>query len=183
MQLRQELYDSDLLLLLDEPSANLDFEATMALRNMILSWRSKGKTIIAAEHRIAYLWDLIDRAVIMENGRISRQFTRDELFVLTPEELAQMGLRTNIMEAPEKSMLPVYQENDEPMILHDFNFSYRGRKQRLAIACALASGREILLLDEPTSGLDHGHMKETADLLKKLRDMGRPFLSLHMTRN
>ena len=272
------------LILLDEPSANLDFEATMALRNMILSWRSKGKTIIAAEHRIAY-------------GRIARQFTRNELSVLTPEDLAQMGLRTNIMEAPEKSLLPVYQENDEPMILHDFNFSYRGRKQpvlqiphlrlaaheitavtgnnglgkttflsclcglekrfrgtleykgrnysnrdrqklcylvmqdtgnqlftesvleevlislpkntenaegraaellrrldlgeypdrhpqslsggqkqRLAIACALASGREILLLDEPTSGLDYGHMKETADMLKKLRDMGTTVL-------
>ena len=285
------------LILLDEPSANLDFEATMALRNMILSWRSKGKTIIAAEHRIAYLWDLIDRAVILENGRIARQFTRNELSVLTPEDLAQMGLRTNIMEAPEKSLLPVYQENDEPMILHDFNFSYRGRKQpvlqiphlrlaaheitavtgnnglgkttflsclcglekrfrgtleykgrnysnrdrqklcylvmqdtgnqlftesvleevlislpkntenaegraaellrrldlgeypdrhpqslsggqkqRLAIACALASGREILLLDEPTSGLDYGHMKETADMLKKLRDMGTTVL-------
>ena len=51
-----------------------------------------------------------------------------------------------------------------------------GQKQRLAIACALASGREILLLDEPTSGLDHGHMKETADLLKKLRDMGTTIL-------
>ena len=51
-----------------------------------------------------------------------------------------------------------------------------GQKQRLAIACALASGREILLLDEPTSGLDYGHMKETADMLKKLRDMGTTVL-------
>ena len=51
-----------------------------------------------------------------------------------------------------------------------------GQKQRLAIVCALASGREILLLDEPTSGLDHGHMIETADMLKKLRDMGTTIL-------
>ena len=51
-----------------------------------------------------------------------------------------------------------------------------GQKQRLAIACALASGREILLLDEPTSGLDYRHMKETADLLKKLKEMGTTIL-------
>ena len=51
-----------------------------------------------------------------------------------------------------------------------------GQKQRLAIACVLASGREILLLDEPTSGLDHGHMIETAEMLKKLRDMGATIL-------
>ncbi len=49
------------IILLDEPSANLDYEATLALRDLILEWRRQGKTIIAAEHRIAYLWDLIDR--------------------------------------------------------------------------------------------------------------------------
>ena len=47
------------LILLDEPSANLDYEATMALRELIKCWQSQGKTIIAAEHRIAYLWDLM----------------------------------------------------------------------------------------------------------------------------
>ena len=51
-----------------------------------------------------------------------------------------------------------------------------GQKQRLAIACALASGRKILLFDEPTSGLDHGHMKETAALFDKLRNMGTTLL-------
>ena len=51
-----------------------------------------------------------------------------------------------------------------------------GQKQRLAIACALASGRKILLFDEPTSGLDHGHMKETAALFEKLRNMGTTLL-------
>ena len=47
-----------------------------------------------------------------------------------------------------------------------------GQKQRLAVASALASGRPILLLDEPTSGLDLGHMKETAALLRQVKDRG-----------
>lgn len=46
------------IILLDEPSANLDYSATLDLREMIRLWRARGKTIIAAEHRIAYLWDL-----------------------------------------------------------------------------------------------------------------------------
>ena len=38
-----------------------------------------------------------------------------------------------------------------------------GQKQRLSVACALLSGREILIFDEPTSGLDGYH----ADILAK----------------
>lgn len=43
-----------------------------------------------------------------------------------------------------------------------------GEKQRLAIACSLASGQSIPLLDEPASGLDYAHMMETAAFLKQL---------------
>ena len=117
------------LILLDEPSANLDYKGTLALRDMICSWRSRGKTIIAAEHRIAYLWDLIDRAVILENGRITRQLDRDEMAALSPEEPARMGLRSHIMESPEESGLPAFSEDDEPLTLRDFNFSYQGSRQ------------------------------------------------------
>ena len=61
------------IILLDEPSANLDYSATLDLREMIRLWRARGKTIIAAEHRIAYLWDLIDRAVILRDGIIVKE--------------------------------------------------------------------------------------------------------------
>lgn len=43
------------------------------------------------------------------------------------------------------------------------------QKQRLAVASAIASGREILFFDEPTSGLDLYHMKEVAEVLKFLK--------------
>ena len=45
------------IILLDEPSANLDYEATLALRDLIIQWRGQGKTILATEHRLAYLWE------------------------------------------------------------------------------------------------------------------------------
>lgn len=48
-----------------------------------------------------------------------------------------------------------------------------GQKQRLAIAAALASGRETVVLDEPTSGLDLAHMEQVADALRHLAGAGR----------
>ena len=51
-----------------------------------------------------------------------------------------------------------------------------GQKQRVAIATALVSQRKILVLDEPTSGLDLQHMKEVANELIILQEMGKTAL-------
>ena len=114
------------IILLDEPSANLDFEATLALRELIRLWRRQGKTIIAAEHRIAYLWDLIDRAVILRDGRTIRELSGKEKDTLTGETLAVMGLRSTMQEAPDQIQLPTIKEGDREIILRDFRFTYPG---------------------------------------------------------
>lgn len=44
-----------------------------------------------------------------------------------------------------------------------------GQKQRVAIASALLSGKEIIIFDEPTSGLDYLHMQRFGKLLNKLK--------------
>ena len=46
-------------------------------------------------------------------------------------------------------------------------------KQRPAIACAIFSGRRILILDEPTSGLDGRNMCLIAEKLKSEARHGR----------
>lgn len=48
-----------------------------------------------------------------------------------------------------------------------------GQRQRVAIASAIASHKEIIVFDEPTSGLDYRHMKEVANSIQKLADMGK----------
>ena len=55
-----------------------------------------------------------------------------------------------------------------------------GQKQRVAIASAIAAQAQILLFDEPTSGLDYRHMREVAELLKRLAAEGKTiFVSTH----
>ena len=117
------------IILLDEPSANLDYEATLALRDLILEWRRQDKTIIAAEHRIAYLWDLIDRAVILRNGRIICELRGDEISTLTQNDLIEMGLRSTIRESPSGISLPLYLEGDEPLMIKNFRLTYSGAKE------------------------------------------------------
>lgn len=62
------------VIILDEPSANLDQEATAQLSEMIVRWKAQGKTIIISEHRLHYLKMLADRFVLMEEGTIKHIF-------------------------------------------------------------------------------------------------------------
>ena len=104
------------------------------------------------------------------------QDTGNQLFTESVLEEVLISLPKNTENAEERAAELLGQlDLGEYLDRHPQSLS-GGQKQRLAIACALASGREILLLDEPTSGLDYRHMKETADMLKKLRDMGTTIL-------
>ncbi|MCG8499991.1 MAG: ABC transporter ATP-binding protein [Firmicutes bacterium] len=79
---------------LDEPTANLDEGAIEVLREQIAKIKEEGKTVLIAEHRIYFLMDLIDRAVLMEKGEIVRIFTREAFLTLSEDERIKMGLRT-----------------------------------------------------------------------------------------
>lgn len=55
-----------------------------------------------------------------------------------------------------------------------------GEKQRVAIASAIASEKDIIILDEPTSGLDYNNMKEVANQINNLKVNGKTiFLITH----
>ncbi|MDO5716673.1 MAG: ABC transporter ATP-binding protein [Tissierellia bacterium] len=72
------VYDTEIILL-DEPSASLDYFATLELKDTLKKLKAMGKTIIVAEHRLFYLKELWDRLVIMENQTIGHILTREEL--------------------------------------------------------------------------------------------------------
>ena len=88
------------ILLLDEPTANLDYNSTMQLRQIIELWKGMGKTIIVAEHRIGWIWDLLDRTVIMKDGSIIECLDRASMNKMTDEKMAEKGLRSIKMEDP-----------------------------------------------------------------------------------
>ena len=84
------------IILLDEPSANLDLQTIDELAELLKKWKNEGKTIIVAEHRISYLWGLADRTVILNEGKIVRELSRAQMDKISEEELHGLGLRTNV---------------------------------------------------------------------------------------
>ena len=283
------------IMVLDEPSSNLDSSAIEKLKTILSDWKSQGKTIIIAEHRLYFLRELADRMLILDNGKIVKELRSDEIRALTFADTERMGIRplslTDVTYTRERRSRP-----DETLTLENFFFTYKdgkhginipklelparsaiaiighngagkstlarnicglekkckgtltlggktfkakerlkicymimqdvnhqlftesvrdevmlsitdkqitdtekthrsdeilaqldlseysdkhpmalsgGQKQRTAIASGIASSKPILIFDEPTSGLDLAHMKQVAEEILKLRDMGK----------
>lgn len=81
------------LVILDEPSANLDLVSTESLKEQIKHIKQQGKTIIIAEHRVYYLMDSVDRFIYMEDGQIVKELTALEMAQLSNAQRAKMGIR------------------------------------------------------------------------------------------
>ena len=56
------------VLVMDEPSSNLDAASILDLRKILAFWKSQGKTIIVSEHRLYYLRGLADRFIYLAEG-------------------------------------------------------------------------------------------------------------------
>jgi len=60
------------ILILDEPTANLDPLSALEILNLLLNLKEKlGITVVLVEHRLSMIVDKVDRIVVMREGRIA----------------------------------------------------------------------------------------------------------------
>lgn len=84
------------IIVLDEPSSNLDEENIKVIKEMLVQLKDKGKTLIISEHRIFYLMDIIDRIFLIKDGKIQREYTKIDFMKLSTKKLNELGLRDKI---------------------------------------------------------------------------------------
>lgn len=110
------------IMVLDEPTSNLDLNAIEELKETVLKWKKSGKTIVIAEHRLYWLRELCDRVICMQDGKIAFDMSMEDFAAFTEEKRAEYGLRPLFRE---KEIRPVgdFRETDF-MILRNFKFSY-----------------------------------------------------------
>ena len=115
------------IIVLDEPTSNLDVFAIEDIRILIENWKKQGKTVIIAEHRLYFLKGVADRILYMNKGCLEKTYTASEFEALSQEETENMGLRTLSFQrliANTNSL----QKNNSEVIFTDFYHRYKRSK-------------------------------------------------------
>lgn len=89
----QAMAASTPVLLLDEPTSNLSPAAIREFTRILEGMKASGMTIVIAEHRLHFLRELVDEALLIEGGRIVRRWSGEEFRLLRDEDRVRFGLR------------------------------------------------------------------------------------------
>nr|WP_226847365.1 energy-coupling factor ABC transporter ATP-binding protein [Bifidobacterium lemurum] len=81
------------VVVLDEPTSNLDASAIDDMRHAIERMKTDGLTVIVAEHRLAWLTGVADRYVVFEHGHVTHDLPASEFLALPQERIRALGLR------------------------------------------------------------------------------------------
>ncbi len=144
------------ILLMDEPSANLDYQSIQLLRETIAVLKSRGYTLLIAEHRLYYLNDLIDRLLIMADGTIRQTCSRKQLKSLGDSMLHAQGIRgINLFQhgAPLISLNKKRDQGTVLLSLQNISFGYDRKKKILHdISLDIRNGDQVALLGKNGCG-------------------------------
>ena len=118
------------ILLLDEPTSNLDLPSIADMASFVRHAKAKGCAILVAEHRLSWLTGIADRYVYLKEGRVSRTMEAAEFLALDVSELEHMGLRSRSLDEVAPTTAPASANpvgrGDVLLAARDLSVSYGG---------------------------------------------------------
>jgi len=157
LELSKALATNPKVLILDEPTAALDQEATDLLFARIRSLKSQGTSVIYITHRLAEIRQIADRVSVLRDGRLRGSSLVSEL---TNQDLLDMIVGRKLESAfPEKCSDPSPLVNFEVNALSGKNFNdvsfTIGQGQIIGIAGVEGNGQSDLM--RALAGLQQAH--------------------------
>ena len=118
------------VVVLDEPTSNLDMEGIYMLIDVLKKWKEEGKTIVISEHRLWFLKDLADKVFYLKEGKIEEVYSGREFFMHGQEFYSIRGLRSVKLE---EISVQDKENTSEVMVLENAVYSYNGKNRVLNI--------------------------------------------------
>lgn len=140
------------LLVLDEPSANLDPESVQELAKTLAMLKEQGVALLVVDHRLSWMRGLADRVMVLDNGAMAA--SGEYALLDDPALRAKCGLRASEVGDPRDS-LPLMAENGANGFFgcRDLAFAY---PKALPVfenkSIAFSAGRIVALVGENGAG-------------------------------
>ena len=159
------------LLFLDEPTTGLDPNARRAIWDVILGFKSKGKTIILTTHYLDEAQQLSDRVAIMDHGKIVAMGTVDKI-------IEEHGSGERLEISGTKELSDYIAENTDLQVDYKKNLISIPLKHRIDALAALAAAEQSKMdwseihtrrdsLDDVFIKLVRGKIDEKGEIMTK----------------
>jgi energy-coupling factor transporter ATP-binding protein EcfA2 len=135
------------ILILDEPTSELDEQATERIATILARLKAQGKTLLLIEHKYSHFKDIVDTLIVMENGAITASGKPGE--VLTDARFRGMVLPdfSNVEKAPPAG------RGGSPVISVQHLTHYYGEVKALDdISLEIPRGEFVAIVGENGSG-------------------------------
>ena len=150
------------LLLLDEPASGLDPKARVELRELLLSLRDQGATILISSHILTELEDLCTSIGIMEKGRMIRSGRLKEVAAAeSPAREIHLAWRGNGVDRLHGILTAQGMISDVRLNHQDGNFRFTGSDDELAgvLADLIGGGVRVSSFAETGHTVEELYMK------------------------
>ena len=139
------------VLILDEPTSNLDIQGTKILIEIIKKIKEKGISIIISEHRLDSFKEVADRFLYISKGKLDKIWTKNEFENLSDERLASIGLRPKTVV---KNINNNIEDDKEPLLdIQSLSFHYKKTNSGIDnINLKLYKGEVVSLLGNNGAG-------------------------------
>ena len=106
--LAQAMINDPSFLILDEPTSGLDPLGCREVKDLILTLKRRGKTVLVTSHLLSDVEDVCDRVIILYGGRIRAEGNLNELLTVSDAQ----RITTPALEAPVmEKLLALLREN------------------------------------------------------------------------
>jgi ABC-2 type transport system ATP-binding protein len=150
------------VLLLDEPASGLDPKARLELRNLLLSLRDQGATILISSHILTELEGFCTSIGIMERGRMVRSGRISEVTAAeSPTRLVRLSWSGDSLAVVQEQLRREPRISEVKLTDSDGAFGFAGPEEDLApvLAGLIAAGVRVTSFGEMKQTVEELYMK------------------------
>lgn len=143
------------IMVFDEPTANLDAAGVERVQELLLSLKKQGKTLVIAEHRLAYLREIADSYAYFCDGKLVEHLPALDFLAYSEEKRQEWGLRTSDLtpyQARVKELVQAFRNDQAGLELHHFCVHHQGDFLSQIEQLVLAPGQVVGMIGANGSG-------------------------------